>query len=403
MGLPDDSDFALVAEFSALGFREIKVQFQTKFASLFWGFVQNFTVSWNNSGRQRGRNIKPFTNTSVIGQKTKMKNPLILLAALMVLLNACNKDDDDVLTAQENTPVVKQTAAYAVNFEADIVYAEGLSHDSLNSTNSTAIPLKLNVYSPINEAENRPLFMFIHGGAFANGSKQDWGIRNIADFYASRGWVFVSIDYRLLDDQGTVPAEWSNYASSLPISAEDAASFNAMYPAQRDAKAALRWIVAHKDNYNINTDYITVGGASAGANTAKAIAVSGLDDFTAEIDLRQDPTLSSTNLDQVYQIQTIVDFWGGQSVTDAFEAIYGINFFDQYDPPLYKAHGTADSTVPFSSALELKEIYESIGVVMKLDTLHGAGHGNFNATLDGKRVEELAFDFIVVQQNLVVE
>ena len=70
---------------------------------------------------------------------------------------------------------------------------------------------------------------------------------------------------------------------------------------------------------------------------------------------------------------------------------------------MYKAHGTEDFTVPFSSALELQEIYQSIGVTMKLDTLVGVGHGNFNATLNGKRLEELAFEFIVEQQNLRVE
>ena len=59
--------------------------------------------------------------------------------------------------------------------------------------------------------------------------------------------------------------------------------------------------------------------------------------------------------------------------------------------------------MPFSSALELQEIYNSIGVSMQLDTLIGVGHGDFNATLDGKRLEELAFDFIVEQQGLRVE
>ena len=176
-----------------------------------------------------------------------------------------------------------------------------------------------------------------------------------------------------------------------------------MYPAQRDAKAALRWLVANKETYKINTDYITVGGASAGANTAKGIVISELGDFTTEISGTQDPTLSTTNIEQTYEVQTIVDFWGGQSVTDAFEQVYGRNLFDGNDPALYKAHGTSDFTVPFSSALELKEIYESIGVTMQLDTLVGVGHGDFNATLNGKRLEELAFEFIVEQQNLTIE
>ncbi|MEN1786083.1 MAG: alpha/beta hydrolase fold domain-containing protein, partial [Bacteroidota bacterium] len=302
-----------------------------------------------------------------------------------------------------NVPTVQADSTFEVITENDIIYAEGLSHDSLNSISATAIPLKLDVYYPNNTSQNRPAFMFIHGGAFEFGSKQQAAIVKMAKFYAARGWVFISIDYRLLGDIGTVPTEWADFAATLPISDEDEASFNAMYPAQRDAKAALRWMVANKEDYNINADFITVGGASAGANTAKGIVISDPDDFTTEISSSQDPTLSTTNLGQTFEVQTIVDFWGGQSVTDAFLAVYGENLFDCKDPVLYKAHGTADFTVPFTSALDLKAIYDSLGITMRLDTLVGIGHGNFNATLEGKRLEELAFDFIVEQQNLIVE
>jgi len=334
-----------------------------------------------------------------------MKNFLIPMVAILLLLVACDKDEDIMLPPDDGdqTPVVTRNSSFGVLFEADITYAEGLSHDSTNSVGSSTIPLKLDVYSPVESSNNRPLFMFIHGGAFAFGSKQQAAIVNIANFFASRGWVFVSIDYRLLDDYGTVPAEWASFAATLPVSDEDKASFNAMYPAQRDAKAAMRWIIANQDRYAINTDYITVGGASAGANTAKALSVSVFDDFTTEISSSEDPTLLSTNLGQIYEVQTIVDFWGGEGVTNGYQEIYGKNFFDSNDPVLYKAHGTMDFTVPFSSALELQAVYDSIGVTMKLDTLEGVGHGDFDATLDGKRLEELAFDFIVEHQNLRVE
>ena len=33
----------------------------------------------------------------------------------------------------------------------------------------------------------------------------------------------------------------------------------------QDSKAALRWIIANSNIYKINTDYITVGGNSAGS------------------------------------------------------------------------------------------------------------------------------------------
>ncbi|MEO0340005.1 MAG: alpha/beta hydrolase [Bacteroidota bacterium] len=333
-----------------------------------------------------------------------MKYSFILSMIFCLSFISCDQEDGElIISPEESAPIVKQVATFPVITEKNITYAEGLSHDSLNSSNYTVIPIKLDIYAPNNSSKDRPVFMFIHGGAFENGSKSQAAIVNIANFFASRGWVFISIDYRLKGDTGTVPEEWASFASSLPVSDDNKASFNAMYPAQRDAKAALRWIIANKDNYNINADYITVGGASAGANTAKGIVISDLNDFTDEISTVQDPTLLTTNLEEIYTVQTIIDFWGGQSVTDAFEVVYGRDLFDPNDPVLYKAHGTADFTVPFSSALDLQEIYESIGVTMKLDTLIGVGHGDFKATLNNKSLEELAFDFITEQQNLIVE
>ena len=72
---------------------------------------------------------------------------------------------------------------------------------------------------------------------------------------------------------------------------------------------------------HINTDYITAGGASAGANTGKALTVSNIDDFTGEISADQAPTLQTTNV---------------------FEQKYGIDFFDSNGLVLYKAHATKD-------------------------------------------------------------
>ena len=62
--------------------------------------------------------------------------------------------------------------------------------------------------------------------------------------------------------------------------------------------------------YNINTDYISVGGASAGAITAITLGASELEDFRDEILLTDDPTLASTNLDTGYSVQSVVWFWG---------------------------------------------------------------------------------------------
>ena len=83
-----------------------------------------------------------------------------------------------------------------------------------------------------------------------------------------------------------------------------------MYAAQRDAKAALRWMVANASTYGINPDYITVGGASAGAITTIALGISNPEDFRDEISVDEDATLSTTNLDEAYTVQSMVYFTG---------------------------------------------------------------------------------------------
>ena len=91
----------------------------------------------------------------------------------------------------------------------------------------------------------------------------------------------------------------------------------ASYPAIRDSKAAIRWIVANKNELGINPGYITVGGGSAGAVAAIAVGISNTVDFKDELSVQADPTLLTTNLNQTYKVKTVLDFWGSKSGVDA--------------------------------------------------------------------------------------
>ncbi len=327
---------------------------------------------------------------------------LVNIVVIVVLIMACKTSDDLPSTNPQNsTPEVMANSTYDVVLEEDVVYAEGLSHNSLNSSDYTIMPLMLDVYTPNNTLENRPAFMFIHGGAFIGGSKQQEEVLHLADYYTSRGWVFISVDYRLQRDKGTVPQEWADYSTNVPSG--DSSQFLAIYPAQRDAKAAMRWLVANAEKYHINTDYITVGGGSAGAVTAIALGISNQEDFRDEISRDLDPTLAGTNLDQTYKIQTIINFWGSKVALDILELLYDYQRFDSNDPPLFIAHGTEDPTVPFSNAEDLKTIYDNTKIPLAYYPFEGYGHGTWNATVDNKRIEELAFEFIVEQQGLVIK
>tara|TARA_Y100001968_G_C19341898_1_gene709953 strand:- start:44 stop:1027 length:984 start_codon:yes stop_codon:yes gene_type:complete len=327
-----------------------------------------------------------------------MEKLLVLIFSIFI---CCDNSEGILETPQSATPIIKIDSTFDVIFTENIIYGQGLSHENINSENAISIPLFMDSYVPDNLSQNRPVLMLIHGGGFVGGSKQQQAIVNIANYFAERGWVVFSIDYRLMNDFGTVPQAWIDFAPN--INPSSLGKFFAVYPAHRDAKAALRWIVANKSVYNINTNYITVGGGSAGAVTSIGISVSNQEDYKNEISLTEDNSLSSTNLDQSYQVHTILDFWGSKTSVQVLELIYGFQRFDSNDPPLYIVHGTEDLTVLFSEAEELRDIYENNQVPYIFYELPGAGHGPWNATVEGVRLEKLAFDFVVEQQQLILE
>ena len=109
--------------------------------------------------------------------------PFILLA---ILFTACTSEEDP-LDPQNEAPTIQSEAIYDVILEEDVIYGEGLSHDSINSASSTVMSLKLDIYVPDNEVKNRPAFLFIHGGGFIGGSKKGNNADVLADYYTSRG------------------------------------------------------------------------------------------------------------------------------------------------------------------------------------------------------------------------
>ncbi len=328
-------------------------------------------------------------------------NRFLKIVLLLTVTSSCKKDKSPA-TNVANPVSVKAASTYTVIVDQNVKYGEGLSHQTLNSSSYSIMDLRLDLYKPANNTRKKPAVLLIHGGGFTGGSKSDANIVNLANYFASRGWVAFSINYRLLGDKGTVPVQWVQYAqTNVPM--VDQSQFIAMYPAHRDAKAAMRWLIANADNYNIDTNYITVGGGSAGAIIATSLGITNTTDFANEISLTTDPTLITTNLNKTYSIKTILDFWGSGIAVTALNNIYGYQRFDPSDAPIMIAHGTADPTVSYTFAAELQNIYTSTGVTYKLYPLVNRGHGPWDAIVNGKKLEELSFDFIVEQQKLIVE
>ncbi|WP_246834428.1 alpha/beta hydrolase [Leptospira levettii] len=298
-------------------------------------------------------------------------------------------------------PTVKQNVTYTVS-KSTFVYAQALSHSNWGTSTTSVVNLSLDLYLPENAPTNRPAMVLIHGGGFTTGSKEDTNIVEMANYFASRGWVCISINYRLVSAYGTLSTAWGTYVLNSSLTPTEKQQSYAMYPAARDAKAAVRWLYANASAYGINTNYVTALGGSAGSFLANMLGITNASDFRDETLTLNDTTLSTTNLLAGSKIHTIIDHWGGINHMTYLQAITGQSRFDINDPPVSIVHGTADADVPFTQAEALRDAYIASGASYEFNPLVGAGHGAWTATINGKSLSENAFQFITTKQKLTV-
>jgi acetyl esterase/lipase len=101
----------------------------------------------------------------------------------------------------------------------------------------------LDVYAPA-KGKGLPVVVWIHGGGWQSGDKSD--VQNKPRAFADKGFVFVSINYRLLP------------RATIKQMAEDVAK-------------AMRWMHDHARDYGGDPDTMIVMGHSAGAQLAALV------------------------------------------------------------------------------------------------------------------------------------
>ena len=117
----------------------------------------------------------------------------------------------------------------AITKKQDVVYVEPA--DPLHTLDVYASP----------RAKNAPVMFWIHGGGWETGDKSD--VAQKPRFFVDRGFVFVSVNYRLLPKVE-------------------------MIDVFRDVAKSFRWVHDHIAEYGGDPKRVLVGGHSAGAQLA---------------------------------------------------------------------------------------------------------------------------------------
>jgi len=257
-------------------------------------------------------------------------------------------------------------------FDGGIQFGSDDPYGVINNQN-----LYLDVYQPLGDTlEKRPVIVHQFGGGYLIGWRSEPNIPVFADKYTKRGFVFISIDYRI----------GFNVADSG--SAE-----RAVYRGIVDFKAALRYIVDNADTYGIDTNQIFLTGTSAGSISAMGQTYMDENDRPSSTfgtlleptDLGCiDCTGNNNHSNSEVAIKGIISNWG--AVVDT--SVINPNIDPKDSVPLISFHGTADNAVfyvegsPFSvpyfpnmqGSFLIHKRMDNLGIKNKLVPLVGFGH-----------------------------
>lgn len=206
---------------------------------------------------------------------------------------------------------------------------------------------RLDVYAPAAATAPAPVIVFLYGGSWASGAKDDYAFVGAA--FAAQGFVAVIPDYRLVPQV------------RFPAFIEDCA-------------AALRWAADHVAAYGGDPDRIVLVGHSAGAYNAVMLAL----DTHYLADAGVDPA----------RVRGVVGLAGPYDFlpfdVDATRNAFGqapdpqltqpVRFARAGAPPLLLLWGDADTTVGPRNLQNLERAVRAAGGAVETEVYPGVSH-----------------------------
>ena len=323
----------------------------------------NVTLSVSASGATPLSYQWYFYGTNAIASGTSATLGLANVAAsnegpyAVVVTNAYGSATSSVATLTVSTNALPVNPNDYINPRfANVTVTSGIKFADAINYKGSPVSLYLDVYQPTGDTStNRPVIMWIHGGGFRTGSSRAQGyIVTYATDFAKRGYVCLSIDYRLRDG-----ADMPTQESELPAE-QDAA---------HDANTALAWIRANAGAYKVNTNWMFVAGGSAGGRIGCVLSYhEGPDTNVCTSCTSAGPGgVPYTDWNRGGVI-ALGDLWGSP------EPVMRWYVLDSQDVPTCIIHGTADTTIPYQNSIDLYQGLTNVGVTVELHPIQGAGH-----------------------------
>ncbi len=211
---------------------------------------------------------------------------------------------------------------------------------------------KLDIYFP-EQGGPWPVVFYIHGGSWMEGDKSE--AAGLATWLNPQGYAVVSINYRF-----------------YPY---------VRFPALiEDVKCALRFLRAHHQDYNLDSERILAMGASAGGHLATLLATS---DATAGWDVGE-------YADQSSRVTAVIAMSGPMDLNAKFTGDLGtvvrmafyknldpaspINQVTADDPPFLLIHGDQDGIVSVAQSQAMYDKLLEVGVPARLVIVQNGGH-----------------------------
>lgn len=234
-----------------------------------------------------------------------------------------------------------------------------------------------------------PLILYVQGSAW---HRQEWlypGLPKWVDV-AREGFVVALVEYRATEDRTPFPAQL------------------------QDAKAALRFLRRHAQDYGIDPERVAVWGDSSGGHTALMLGMTdGIQELDAQDGFGESTAVSCivdfygpTDVSRMNDVPSTMDHLGagspegmlvGGPVLERMETVRKASPLCYVDreaklPPLLILHGNKDRLVPFQQSVLLYEAMRKAGREVEFYRLENADHGG--AEFWHREVLDLCLDFI---------